>query len=131
MTAPPLSLGPMAQNGLLGKIWRDAKKKCDAQINDAKASLQDTLRSFKRLGAALLEAKDDDARLDPAVTTAFGWHNLESLVATAAQLSDTMSADPLNHVVQDITVSTAHAACAGYQGGIDRRTADGCFQYYK
>ncbi|MFT5966571.1 MAG: hypothetical protein ACI9ND_000479 [Yoonia sp.] len=100
MTAPPLSLGPMAQNGLLGKIRRDAKKQCDTQIDDAEASPQDTLRSFKRLGPALLEAKDDDALLDPAVTTACGWHNLESLVATAAQLSNTMSADPLNHVVQ-------------------------------
>jgi hypothetical protein len=87
-------------NGLLGKIWRGAKRSCDTQINEAKASLQETLRSFKRLGTALLEAKGDDAPLDPAVTTACGWRNLESLVATAAQLSNTMSADPLNHVVQ-------------------------------
>jgi hypothetical protein len=85
---------------IVGKIWRDAKRLCDTQVNDAKASLQETLRSFKRLGTALLEAKEDDAPLDPVVTTACGWHNLESLVATAAQLSDTMSADPLNHVVQ-------------------------------
>ena len=85
---------------IAGKIWRDAKKLCDAQINDAKASLQDTLRSFKGLGAALLEAKGDDAPLDPAVATACGGHRLEGLVATAAQPSDTMSADPLNHVGQ-------------------------------
>ena len=32
---------------VVGKIWRDAKKLCDAQINDAKTSLQETLRSFK------------------------------------------------------------------------------------
>ena len=85
---------------IVGKIWRDAKRLCDTQVNDAKASLQETLRSFKRLGTALLEAKEDDAPLDPVVTTACGWHNLESLVATAAQLSDTMSAEPLAHVVQ-------------------------------
>lgn len=85
---------------IVGKIWRDAKKQCDAQINGAKTSLQDTLRSFKRLGAALLEAKDDDAPLDPAVATACGWHKLEGLVATAAQLGDTMSAEPLTHVGQ-------------------------------
>lgn len=85
---------------IVGKIWRDAKRSCDVQVNNAKASLQGTLRSFKRRGTALLEAKGDDAPLDPAVTTACGWHNLESLVVTAAQLSDTMSADPLNHVVQ-------------------------------
>jgi TnpA family transposase len=85
---------------IVGKIWRDARRLCDTQVNDAKASLQETLRSFKRLGTALLEAKGDDAPLDPAVATACGWRNLESLVATAAQLSDTMSAEPLNHVVQ-------------------------------
>ena len=85
---------------IVGKIWRDAERSCDTQVTSAKVSLQKTLRSFKRLGTALLEAKGDDAPLDPAVVTACGWQNLEGLVATAAQLSDTMSADPLNHVVQ-------------------------------
>lgn len=84
---------------VVGKIWRDAKKLCDAHISDAKTSLQETLRSFKNLGAALLEAKGDDAPLDPAVAAACGWHNLESLVAMAARLNDTMSAEPLAHVV--------------------------------
>ena len=85
---------------IVGKIWRDAKKLCDAQIGDAKTSLQDTLRSFKCLGAALLEAKGDGALLDPAIARACGWQSLEGLVATAAKLSNTMSADPLNHVGQ-------------------------------
>ncbi len=85
---------------IVGKTWRDAKKLCDVQIEDAKTSLQETLRSFKSLGAALLEAKGDDAPLDPAVASTCGWNNLESLVATAAQLGNTMSAEPLAHVVQ-------------------------------
>ena len=85
---------------IVGKTWRDANKLCDVQIKDAKTSLQETLRSFKNLGAALLEAKGDAAPLDPAVATACGWNNLEGLVATAAQLGDTMSAEPLAHVVQ-------------------------------
>lgn len=85
---------------IVGKIWRDAKKICDTQINDAKASLQDTLRSFRILGAALLGAKEDDAPLDPAIAISCGWHNLETLVSTAAQLGDTMSAEPLAHVSQ-------------------------------
>jgi len=85
---------------IVGKIWRDAKKLCDVQIKDAKTSLQDTLRSFKDLGAALLEAKGDNAPLDPAVATTCGWNDLETLVATAAHLGDTMSAEPLVHVVQ-------------------------------
>ncbi len=85
---------------IVGKVWRDARKLCDIQINDAKTSLQNTLRSFKNLGAALLEAKGDDALLGPAVVSTCGWNNLEVLVATAAQLDDTMSAEPLVHVVQ-------------------------------
>ena len=85
---------------IVGKIWREASRLCDTHINDAKISLRETLRSFKNLGTALLEAKGDDAPLDPAVATACGWNNLEGLVATAAQLDDTMSAEPLAHVVQ-------------------------------
>lgn len=85
---------------IVGKIWRGAKKVCDTQINGAKASLQDTLRSFKSLGAALLEAKGDGAPLDSAVATTCGWNNLETPAATPAHLCDTMSAGPLVHVVQ-------------------------------
>ncbi|MGR3661755.1 MAG: Tn3 family transposase [Paracoccaceae bacterium] len=85
---------------IVGKTWRDASRLCDKKIDNAKTSLQDTLRSFKNLGAALLEAKGDDAPLDPAVATTCGWDNLEGLVATAARLGDTMSAEPLAHVVQ-------------------------------
>lgn len=85
---------------IVGKIWRDAKKICDAQVKDANISLQDTLQSFKCLGAALLEAKGDGTPLDSAIEGACGWHSLGGLVATAAQLSDTMSADPLKHVGQ-------------------------------
>ncbi len=59
---------------IVGKTWRDAKKTCDARIADAKLALHDTLRSFKSLGAALLEAKGDGASRDIATETACGWH---------------------------------------------------------
>lgn len=85
---------------IVGKTWRDAKKICDARVADAKSALHDTLRSFKSLGAALLEAKGDGASLDIATETACGWHQLEGLVATAAKLTDAMAADPLSHVAQ-------------------------------
>ena len=85
---------------IVGKTWREAKKICDARIADAKRTLHDTLKSFKTLGAALLEAKEDQASLDVATEKACGWSHLEGLVATAAELTDTMSADPLAHVVQ-------------------------------
>jgi len=84
---------------IVGKTWRDAKKLCDARIVDARSSLQETLRSFKDLGAALLEAKGDGASLDEATETACGWTRLESMVSTAAELTDTMAADALAHVI--------------------------------
>ena len=85
---------------IVGKTWRDAKKICDVRVADAKSALHDTLRSFKTLGVALLEAKGDGASLETATETACGWQELEGLVATAAKLTDTMAADPLSHVVQ-------------------------------
>ena len=84
---------------IVGKTWRDAKKLCDARIADARSSLQETLRSFKGLGAALLEAKGDGASLDAATEAACGWVHLERMVATAAELTDTMAADALAHVI--------------------------------
>ena len=84
---------------IVGKTWRDAKKLCDAQIADSRSSLQNTLRSFKELGFALLEAKEDRTSLDEATEAACGWAHLENLVATASKLTDTMAADPLSHVI--------------------------------
>ena len=65
---------------------------CDARITDAKSTLQDTLCSFRNLGADLLEAKGDDASLDVATETSCGWLELEGLVAAAAEPTSTMSA---------------------------------------
>ena len=85
---------------IVGKIWRDAKRICDASVTDARGALQNTLRSFKSLGVALLEAKEDGTQLDRAIASVCGWNDLEDLVAIASQLTYTMSSDPLNHVAQ-------------------------------
>ncbi|WP_111467592.1 Tn3 family transposase [Cereibacter changlensis] len=83
---------------IVGKTWREAKSRCDARAEDAKAALKDTLQSFATLGSALLEAHEDHASLEEAVGTAGGWLSLKGLVATAARLTDTLAADPLAHV---------------------------------
>lgn len=80
---------------IVGRTWQGAKKLCDAKIADAKTAVQDTLRAFKSLGAALLDARSDGAPLDQATELACGWDRLEGLVATAAELTDTMAADLL------------------------------------
>jgi hypothetical protein len=83
---------------IVGKTWREAKSRCDARAEDAKAALKDTLQSFASRGSALLEAHEDRASLEEAVGNAGGWVSLKGLVATAAQLTDTLAADPLAHV---------------------------------
>ena len=85
---------------IVGKTWREAKTLCDVRVTDAKGALHDTLRAFSGLGAALLEARGDGAPLEAAITTACGWNDLEGLVATAMQLTDTMAADALAYVGQ-------------------------------
>ena len=85
---------------IVGQTFRSAKRRCDARLQDSRAVLHDTLQAFRTLGAALLEAKGDRAPLEEAVTAAGGWQMLEGVVAAATQLNDTMSADPLAHVVQ-------------------------------
>ncbi len=85
---------------IVGKTWNEAKTRCDARIADAKTSLHGTLRAFSGLGAALLEARDDTAALEGAIAATCGWQALEVLVATAAQLTNTMAADALAHVGQ-------------------------------
>jgi hypothetical protein len=85
---------------IVGRTWQGAKTLCDAKIADAKTAVQDSLRAFKSLGAALLGARSDGAPVDQATELACGRERLEGLVATAAKLTDTMAADPLAHVGQ-------------------------------
>ena len=62
---------------IVGKTWQGAKKLCDAKIADAKTAVQDTLRAFKSLGAALLDARSDGAPLDQATELGCGWSGLK------------------------------------------------------
>jgi TnpA family transposase len=85
---------------IVGRTWREAKRLCDARVDDAKVAVRQTLRSFAELGSALLEAQGDKAELEPAISDSLGWEGLQNLVATAARLTNTVSADPLTHVTQ-------------------------------
>lgn len=83
---------------IVGKTWRNAKSLCDQQIQDARSPLQDTLRSFKELGLALLEAKASDQPLETVMEAPHAWSNLENMVASAGQLTDTISSDPIAYL---------------------------------
>ena len=85
---------------IVGKTWRDAKRLCDARFADSKTALQTTLRGFSNLGAALIEANGDGPPLEDAIVSIGGGNVLEQLVATAAQLTGTMAAEPFAHLSQ-------------------------------
>lgn len=85
---------------IVGKTWREGQRLCTARIENARSAVQQTVRSFRDLGAALLEAKQDGVSLEKAVESSLGWDRLPDLVAIAARLSDTLSSDPIAHVVQ-------------------------------
>ena len=85
---------------IVGKTWRAAKQLSDARIDDAKTALPRILRTFTGLGTALLEAQNDGASLEHAVSSGPSWSGLRDLVEAATRLTDAMSVDPLAHVVR-------------------------------
>jgi len=85
---------------IVGKTWREAKRLSDARMDDAKTALPRILRTFTGLGSALLQAQKAGASLEHAVLSGPGWSGLQDLVETATRLTDTMSVDPLGHVVR-------------------------------
>lgn len=83
---------------IVGKIWRDANKMAAIQIDDAKHTLNETLRSFTDIGTALLSAHEAAEPLERAITSQIEWAGLEKLVSQSAKLTSTLSLDPLNFV---------------------------------
>lgn len=85
---------------IVGKTWREGQRLCAARAEDVKSSVEHTLRSFRDLGSSMLEAKNDGSSVVEAVSSSTGWSDLEVLVATASQLTDTLSLNPIAHLVQ-------------------------------
>ncbi|KZL12950.1 Tn3 transposase DDE domain protein [Pseudovibrio axinellae] len=85
---------------IVGKTWRESKKLCDVQITEAKTTVNSALQSFVDLGGALLEAHEDAVHLEKVVSEHLGWDGLRALVSSASRLTNTLSADPLVHVIK-------------------------------
>ena len=85
---------------IVGRILREAKRLADLRVEEAHADIQDTLGSFRGLADALMEAKSDGSSLEGAVEVSCGWGRLEKLAVMAGQLTDTVKADPLDHVAK-------------------------------
>ena len=85
---------------IVGRISREAKRLADLRVEEAHADIQDTLGSFRGLADALMEARSDGSSLEDAVEVSCGWGRLERLAVMAGQLTDTVKADPLDHVAK-------------------------------
>lgn len=85
---------------IVGRIFREAKRRADLLAEEAHADIRDTLGSFRGLADALMEAKSDGSSLEDAVEASCGWGRLERLAVMAGQLTDTVRADPLEHVAK-------------------------------
>ncbi|CTQ34867.1 Tn3 family transposase [Jannaschia rubra] len=85
---------------IVGRTWREAARLSEAELDGAQPAVRKTLRAFRDMGTALLEAKTDGASLEGAISSSPGWTALQSLVAVAARLTDTLSSDPISHVMQ-------------------------------
>ncbi len=83
---------------IVGSIWREAKKICDARVAEAQSEIAATLAGFETLGTTLLLAKGDDAAVAGAVDASCGWSVLENLVTTAGALGKTVKSDALAYV---------------------------------
>lgn len=83
---------------IVGSIWREAKKICDARVAEAQSEIAATLAGFETLGTTLLLAKGDDAAVAGAVDASCGWGVLENLVTTAGALGKTVKSDALAYV---------------------------------
>ena len=70
----------------VGRMFRRAEtREEDALLRDARA-INDKVRLLAKLGAALLEAKENGAELGGAVAAAVGWERLATSVAEAERL---------------------------------------------
>lgn len=85
---------------IVGSIWREAKRICDARVTAAQSEIAATLAGFETLGTTLLIAKGDEVAIAGAVDASCGWDALENLVATARSLSKTVKAGALAYVEQ-------------------------------
>lgn len=85
---------------IVGRLYREAERQCEAQVQDQRTTISQTLREFADLGAALVRAHEDGEDLTEAVLATGGWPALRQRVEHALVLTRQVGADPLDYVVQ-------------------------------
>ncbi|UXT61275.1 Tn3 family transposase (plasmid) [Agrobacterium fabrum] len=84
---------------IVGKLYRASERICQEKVADEATAVRATLKSFAEIGGALVDAQDDGQPLETVIGNGEGWDRFKTLVATAVSLTGTMTADPLNHVL--------------------------------
>src|SRR4051812_27808672 len=83
---------------IVGKLFRTCERRRDEHLRERRGAIGDALKSFSRVGAAILSARDDEAGLATAGETSCGWQAFEKLVEQATALTSQIVADPLDFV---------------------------------
>lgn len=83
---------------IVGKLYRSAERKRDEQLQDRRKAIGETLKSFSKVGTAIVSAREDDVDLADAIEMNGGWEAFETLVKQAALLTREVDADPLDFV---------------------------------
>jgi len=84
---------------ITGKLYRSCERLSEAKIAEGSAAANGVLAAFAEIGGALIAAKGDDASLDDVIARRPGWDAFQSLVASAASLTNPLAADPMAHVL--------------------------------
>jgi TnpA family transposase len=85
---------------IVGRLYRASERICQTRVADEANAVRDTLKSFARIGGALVEAHDEGQSLDAVIIAGAGWDGLKSLIAMATRLTATLSDDPLDHLLE-------------------------------
>ncbi|SFE97026.1 Transposase and inactivated derivatives, TnpA family [Marinobacter sp. DSM 26671] len=83
---------------IVGRLYRASERFRDDQINDQRALIQQTLKTFSEVGASIIAAREAGEPVDTAIEQDCGWEVFNRLVEDATAVNAKVGADPLDFV---------------------------------
>src|SRR3546814_6921113 len=84
---------------IVGRLYRASERLCNTRIDDEKAAVRDTLKSFAEIGGALLGAQDDGTALDGIIATGPGCERGQPLGDPPSAQPTMLAAHPLRRAL--------------------------------
>ena len=81
---------------ILGRLYRQAERRRDEQLEGRRGDVAALLRGFVAAGGALVAARQAGGDLEAAVETTTTWTAFDRLVRDAARLTERVEADPID-----------------------------------